>query len=95
MGFLKLVWFFIRHARVREQEGRVQIDLQGLSLQFDEAGNVQVQVARDLRVNARYVLTQCDPDFDPEAYVQPPTTVDAPTTASCCDHHPRTPVAAR
>jgi hypothetical protein len=64
---LRLLWRHLSLLQVRAEPGRVWIMHKwGLTLVFDAAGNFAVEHAGVARYNARYLLHNCDPDFDPE-----------------------------
>jgi hypothetical protein len=67
---------------VNQIDDQFQIDIRGLKLVLDTAGNVSVQVQNNLRVNSAYVLIQCEDNFEPLQATQQPTE----TTEICCEH---------
>jgi hypothetical protein len=92
MDFLKLLWFLFRNTKVNQIDDQFQIDIRGLKLVLDTAGNVSVQAQNNLRVNSAYVLIQCEDNFEPlQATQQPPEVA----TEICCEHeHASQPVLA-
>jgi len=82
MDFLKLLWFLFRNTKVNQIDDHFQIDIRGLKLVLDGAGNVAVQAQNNLRVNSAYVLIQCEDNFEPMQVTQQPLE----SAQTCCAH---------
>jgi hypothetical protein len=82
MDFLKLLWFLLGNTKVNQIDDQFQIDIRGLKLILDRAGNVSVHAQNSLRVNSAYVLIQCEDNFVPNQSTQAPPEF----TPACCDH---------
>lgn len=82
MDFLKLLWFLFRNTKVKQIDDQFQIDIRGLKLVLDGAGNVAVQAQNNLRVNSAYVLIQCEDNFEPLQAAQKAAEV----LDICCNH---------
>ncbi|AGY56446.1 hypothetical protein [Gloeobacter kilaueensis] len=75
MHLLRLLWFLLRNLHFENKNDEAHLWLRGLHLALDAQGNVRLWSERDLRLNARFVMTQCTSDFEPaqpEAQAAPP-----------------------
>ncbi|MBW4699926.1 MAG: hypothetical protein KME03_18910 [Aphanocapsa lilacina HA4352-LM1] len=70
MDLLKFLWFCLWNLRFESQGSQCTLRLRGLNLTLDNEGNVRIWANQDLRINARYLLNQCDPHFDPDAFLE-------------------------
>ena len=84
MHLPRLLWFLFWNLRFEQKDGESVLSLRGLRLILDTQGNTRLEVKNDLRLNARYVMTQCSPDFDPQQYLEA-QSASQPVTGNCCD----------
>ncbi len=80
----RLLWFLFWNLRFEQKDGESVLSLRGLRLVLDTQGNTRLEVKNDLRLNARYVMTQCSPDFDPEQYLKAQAVSRPVTGSGCC-----------